>query len=186
MARSDAPFSQASQKRRGDLRCVQGTEIPNLDSGAPPELGLREMVRECLEPGARSFGKAAATLESSQIGLPKPALGFYGDFPGNMTSYDDTSPGSPPLRTAAARERREVKQVSRRPRAQLAGASRRGADPRRRAQGGPVLLNPQIAFLKNEGGREGSTLKSSCSSLGQWRLSGVAKKILLGRKLGVG
>lgn len=57
LARSDAPFSRASQKRRGDLRCARETKVPNLGSGAPPRLGLRKMNRECREPDAPSFSR---------------------------------------------------------------------------------------------------------------------------------
>lgn len=127
LARSDAPFSRASQKSRGDLRCAGGTKVPNLGSGAPPRLGLHEVNRGCREPDAPSFRRQHQRRNPLCSGAPSRLSRFMGTSP--VTSCDDSPPVTPPLRTAAARERREVEQVSRRPRAQLAGASLRS--PRR-------------------------------------------------------
>jgi hypothetical protein len=148
LARSDAPFSRASQKRRGDLRCARETKVPNLGSGAPPRLGLRKMNRECREPDAPSFSRQHQRWNPLCSGAPDRLSHFIGTSP--VTSCDDIPPVSPPLRTAAAREPSEVEQVSRRPRAQLAGASLRSPRRRPTAEGARRTspAQPPNCFLK--------------------------------------
>ncbi|MEJ1288273.1 hypothetical protein NN561_019304 [Cricetulus griseus] len=82
-----APLSAASPKRRGDLRCARGTEVPNLGSGTPTGLGLCEMDRGYRGPDAPSFcGPDARAQEFSVLALHDRSLVLRGggDFPGDV------------------------------------------------------------------------------------------------------